>query len=144
MRRTPQCGSKDSCLGRRLPDSQFHLMTYLAVGAALLHVWCFFCTSRGAMCAGSAQVTLVELRESCCCPGCTPTKRQNKKTPTPQPENQKTTTPKRTPNPGNNLLRNSCGLAEIESEGETGAMNSAMRSVYLVLQQTRKCLVRAS
>ena len=37
-------------------------------------------------------------------------------------------------------MRNSCGLAEIVSEGETGAMNSAKHSVYLVLQQTRKCL----
>ena len=51
-----------------------------------------------------------------------------------------TTTPKRTPNQGNNLLCNSCGHAEIVSEGETGAMNSAKHSVYLVLQQTRKCL----
>ena len=32
------------------------------------------------MCAGSAQVTLVELRKSCY-PGCNPTERQNKKTP---------------------------------------------------------------
>ena len=32
----------------------------------------FFCTSRGAMCAGSAQVTLIELRKSCYT-GCIPT-----------------------------------------------------------------------
>ena len=93
------------------------------------------------MCAGSAQVTLVELRKSCY-PGCNPSERQTKQNKEQPPSNQQpeTTTPKRTPDQGNNLLRNSWGLAEKVSEGETGAMNSAKHSVYLVLQQTRKCL----
>ena len=44
-----------------------------AVGQA--HVRNFFCTSRGAMCAGSAQVTLVEFRRSYFA-GCKPNRRK--------------------------------------------------------------------
>ena len=50
----------------------------------------FFCTSRGAMCAGSAQVTLVELRRSYYT-GCNP----NKRTKPPTSNQQKHQTPKR-------------------------------------------------
>ena len=89
----------------------------------------FFCTSRGAMCAGSAQVTLIELRRSCYT-GCIPTARK-------RPPNSKTTTAQKDTKKGSNLLRNSRGLAGIVKRGETGATNSAMRSVYLVPQQTR-------
>ena len=93
----------------------------------------FFCTSRGAMCAGSAQVTLIELRRSYYT-GRTSKEEQN-------PKN--TTKPKQTPKGGSNLLRNSCGLGGIVRRGETGAMNSAKLSVYLVPQQTCKCLRRS-
>ena len=78
------------------------------------------------MCAGSAHVTLIELRKSCYT-GCIPTEEQNPKNHTPPP--------KKTPKQGNNLLRNSCGLAGIVKKGETGAMNSAVLSVYLVPQK---------
>ena len=50
---------------------------------AFLLVWAVFfrvfCTSRGAMCAGSAQVTLIELRRSCYT-GCIPTAKKNPQT----------------------------------------------------------------
>ena len=87
----------------------------------------FFCTSRGAMCAGSAQVTLVELRRSYYT-GCNPNRRNQKKP----------TKPNKTQKPqeeGSNLLRNSCGHGGRMRRGETGAMNSAKLSVHLVPQQ---------
>ena len=83
------------------------------------------------MCAGSAQVTLIELRESCYT-GCNPTEEQDPKKPH--------TTPQKNAQTRNNLLRNSCGLAGIVKKSETGAMNSAVLSVYLVPQKPRKCL----
>ena len=63
--------------------------------------WChtsFFCTSRGAMCAGSAQVTLIEFRRSSYT-GCIPTEEQDPKHNTPKP--------KQTLKTGSNLLCNS-------------------------------------
>ena len=47
----------------------------------------FFCTSRGAMCADSAQVTLIESRRSCCT-GCIPPARK-------RPPNDNKHSPKR-------------------------------------------------
>ena len=90
---------------------------------------CRFCTSHLSRVKKELLSRLQSIRE---------TKQTNKKPPSNQQPT--TTTPKRTPNQGNNLLRNSCGLAEMVSEGETGAMSSAKHSVNLVLQQTRKCL----
>ena len=76
------------------------------------------------MCAGSTQVTLVELSGSYYT-GCKPAK-----------ANQHPTTPKRkTKEGGSNLLRNSCGHGSRMRKGETGAMNSAPLSVHLVHQQ---------
>ena len=87
-----------------------------------------FCASRGAMCAGSAQVTLVKLRRSYYT-GCKPNRR------TKHP-NTKTTQNQKHQKEGSNLLRNSCGRVRREREGETGALNSAKLSVLLVPQQT--------
>ena len=55
---------------------------------------CTFCTSRGAMCAGSAQVTLVELRRSYCT-GCNPNRRT--KPPTPNQQKHKPTRGRKQP-----------------------------------------------
>ena len=84
------------------------------------------------MCAGSAQVTLIELRGSCYT-GYNPTEEQDPKKP-------HTPHTKKTPKQGNNLLRNSCGLAGTVKKDETGAMNSAVLSVHLVPEKPRKCL----
>ena len=66
-------------------------------------------TSRGAVCAGSAQVTFIEWSYYT---GCISIEEQ-----TPQKTHTKTQTK---PKAGSNLLRNSCGLAGIVREGETG------------------------
>ena len=58
----------------------------------------------------------------------------NREEETPKPQ---TTTAQKDAQKGSNLLCNSYGLAGIVKRGETGATNSAMRSVYLVPQQTR-------
>ena len=79
------------------------------------------------MCAGSAQVTLVELRGSYYT-GCKPAKAN-------QHPNTKTTPKRKTKEGGSNLLRNSCGHGSRMRKGETGAMNSAPLSVHLVHQQ---------
>ena len=97
-----------------------HLSTRLMV---------IFCTSRGAMCAGSAQVTLVELRKSCY-PGCNPSEtKTNQKTP--KTTHKKPETPGRE-QPATQLIE-PCRQSE---EGETGATNSARRSVVLVPQRS--------
>ena len=88
------------------------------------------------MCAGSAQVTLVELRKSCY-PGCNPTEtttnqRQKK---TQNNTHTHTHTQPGTPEreqPATQLIE-PCRQSE---EGETGATNSARRSVVLVPQRS--------
>ena len=90
------------------------------------------------MCAGSAQVTLVELRRSYYT-GCKP----NRRTKHPNTNQPKTKNTKNTKREGSNLLRNSCGRVSREREGETGALNSAKLSVLLVPQQTAQCLISA-
>ena len=93
----------------------------------------FFCTSRGAMCAGSAQVTLFELRRSYY-PGCNPSERQR----TTKTKNTKQHTTHKHQR-GSNLLRNSLGhVGRVKKvrQGEPGATNSARCSVVLVPQRS--------
>ena len=86
------------------------------------------------MCAGSAQVTLVELRRSDNAVA-NQTEEQSAQTPT----NPKPKTPKHQ-RERSNLLRNSCGRVSRKREGETGALNSARLSVLLVPQQTVRAM----
>ena len=86
------------------------------------------------MCAGSAQVTFVELRGSYYT-GCKPA--EANKNP-----NANTTPKHKTTEGGSNRLRNSCGYDSRMRTGETGAINSALLSVHLVHQQAASNLLR--
>ena len=90
------------------------------------------------MCAGFAQVTLVELRTSYE-QGCKSNKNRNQRTQTKQPTNPNKTKQK--------TARATFKVTHkaLKGMGETGAMNSALRSEVLVHQRMQKgCMDRCT